>query len=110
VPDFGGRSFGISIKEIVPYQIPKLASGAVIPPNAEFLAVLGDQKQGRNIEAPEGLIRQIIQEELGGIAMQEPQVNIIAEGNTDEIIRFFKFRIDKEGKMRGKNLITGGAY
>lgn len=32
--------------------IPKLAQGAVIPPNREFLAVLGDQKHGTNIETP----------------------------------------------------------
>lgn len=44
-------------------QIPKLATGAVIPPRQEFIAVLGDQKNGKNIEAPEGLIRQIIREE-----------------------------------------------
>ncbi len=42
-----GQSFGIDIPEI-----PRLAQGAVIPPNREFLAVLGDQKQGTNIEAP----------------------------------------------------------
>lgn len=34
------------------YQIPMLATGAVIPPNRQFLAVLGDQKHGTNIEAP----------------------------------------------------------
>lgn len=33
-------------------SIPRLAQGAVIPPNREFLAVLGDQKQGVNIETP----------------------------------------------------------
>lgn len=33
-------------------QIPRLAQGAVIPPNKEFLAVLGDQKNGTNIETP----------------------------------------------------------
>ena len=33
-------------------NIPALARGAVIPPNREFLAVLGDQKQGTNIETP----------------------------------------------------------
>ena len=33
-------------------KIPKLATGAVIPPNSEFLAVLGDQKRGMNIETP----------------------------------------------------------
>lgn len=44
--------------------IPRLAQGAVLPANAPFLAVLGDQKKGKNLEAPEGLIRQIISEEL----------------------------------------------
>lgn len=38
--------------------IPKLATGAVIPANREFLAVLGDQKHGTNIEAPLDTIRQ----------------------------------------------------
>lgn len=33
-------------------QLPRLASGAVIPPNREFLAVLGDQTSGTNIETP----------------------------------------------------------
>lgn len=33
-------------------DIPQLAHGAVIPPNKEFLAVLGDQKSGTNIETP----------------------------------------------------------
>lgn len=46
--------------------IPKLAQGAVIPPGQEFYAVLGDQKHGRNLEAPENLIRQIVREESGG--------------------------------------------
>lgn len=49
-------------------RIPHLASGAVIPPNQEFLAMLGDQKSGNNIEAPEGLIRKIVREESGGKA------------------------------------------
>ena len=39
-------------------HIPALAQGAVIPPNREFLAVLGDQKQGTNVEAPLATIEQ----------------------------------------------------
>lgn len=69
VPGIGGKTFGFSIKEIQAYQIPKLAQGAVIPPNQQFAAILGDQKHGRNLEAPEGLIRQIFRDEfskLGG--------------------------------------------
>ena len=49
-------------------QIPYLAQGAVIPPNREFLAVLGDQSSGTNIEAPESLIRKIVREETRGMS------------------------------------------
>lgn len=50
----GGGHFGINIPRATlgRISIPRLAQGAVIPPNREFLAVLGDQKQGTNIEAP----------------------------------------------------------
>ena len=47
VPGIGGSTFGFSIP-----TVPKLAQGAVIPPNQEFLAILGDQKRGINIETP----------------------------------------------------------
>lgn len=56
-----GYQFSISMPEI-----PYLATGAVIPPNRRFMAVLGDQTNGTNLEAPEGLIRQIVREESGG--------------------------------------------
>lgn len=46
-------------------EIPALAAGAVIPPNREFLAVLGDQRRGNNLEGPESLFRQIVREESG---------------------------------------------
>lgn len=49
-------------------KIPLLAQGAVIPPNAPFLAMLGDQRNGNNIEAPEDLIRKIVREEAGSNA------------------------------------------
>lgn len=52
---------GVSIQ-----NFPALATGAVIPPNREFMAVLGDQSSGYNIEAPESLIRKIVREETGG--------------------------------------------
>lgn len=49
-------------------HIPHLAQGAVIPPNREFMAVLGDQTRGNNIEAPESLIRKIVREETRGMS------------------------------------------
>ena len=48
----GGGHYGINIPLVPNLQIPRLAQGAVIPPNREFLAVLGDQKSGTNIETP----------------------------------------------------------
>ena len=65
VPFVGGMKIGFDIPTFDPPKIPLLATGAVIPPNKEFLAILGDQKHGTNIEAPEGLIRSIMREELG---------------------------------------------
>ncbi len=57
---FGGNSTSVQASSLV---VPALARGAVIPPNREFMAVLGDQTSGNNIEAPESLIRQIVREE-----------------------------------------------
>ena len=65
VPGLGGETFGFSIAELTAPQIPMLATGAVIPANAPFAAILGDQKHGTNIEAPESLLRDLIREELG---------------------------------------------
>lgn len=67
--DNGGRSSSLSrarIPSIPEAKIPRLAQGAVIPPNREFMAVLGDQRHGTNLEAPEDLIRKIVREESGG--------------------------------------------
>lgn len=65
VPGFGGKRFGFNLSTISTPSIPYLATGAVIPPNKEFMAVLGDQKHGMNIEAPENLLRKIVREESG---------------------------------------------
>ena len=65
IPKIGGKSFGFNLKTITPKTIPKLATGAVIPPNAPFYAMLGDQKHGTNIEAPLDTIKQALREVLG---------------------------------------------
>ena len=48
----GAKPFKKLIKLIDIPEIPKLATGAVIEPNNPFLAMLGDQKNGVNIETP----------------------------------------------------------
>lgn len=54
----------LNIPTVGQLTIPHLAKGAVIPPNKEFLAVLGDQKSGTNIEAPLDTIKQAFMETL----------------------------------------------
>lgn len=79
VPGIGGNKLGFNIPQVPQVQIPRLATGAVIPPNREFAAILGDQRHGTNIEAPEGLIRQIVREELGNV--YSPVLNAINNSN-----------------------------
>ena len=43
---------GINLGTLPTFKLPRLATGAVIPPRSEFMAILGDQKRGVNIEAP----------------------------------------------------------
>ena len=69
IPDIlGGGHIGFNLPNVDELKLPRLATGAVIPPNREFMAVLGDQRSGYNIEAPEDLIRKIVREESGGNA------------------------------------------
>ena len=81
--------------------IPYLAKGAVIPPRSEFLAVLGDQKQGNNIETPEALLRKIVREESGG-QQSSGNYRFTAQINRrtvfDEIIEEAKLRRDTSGR------------
>ena len=63
IPGIGGKSFGFNLGYLNNISIPRLATGAVIPANREFLAVLGDQKHGTNIEAPLDTIKQALREE-----------------------------------------------
>lgn len=100
IAGFKGGSIGFNIP-----KIPELASGAVIPPNKEFIATLGDQKSGVNIETPEKLLRQIVREEIDNLP--QPEINIIASGDEGGLIRYMKFEIDKETKRLGRNLVEG---
>ena len=72
-------------------NIPHLANGAVIPPNREFTAVLGDQTSGRNIETPERLLRQIMRQEMAAVSGMRASAGAtlsqaMSEGNTSGLL------------------------
>ena len=85
LPDiFGGEHVGFNISTLTAPQIPYLAQGAVIPANREFLAVLGDQNRGTNVEAPLDTIKQAVAEvmedlQAGQMAGFEAVVSVLRE-------------------------------
>ena len=101
----GGGTFGFNFSPIYLDRIPELAKGAVIPPNSEFLAILGDQKSGRNIETPENLLRQIVREEMKSSSRSEPTLfhNIL---KVDGKVIYEAW--NKESMRRGESLIEKG--
>lgn len=111
----GVSPFKKIIKTISVPQIPQLAQGDVIPPRHKFLAVLGDQKHGTNIEAPLETIKQanreVMQEFMGvlsGLNNNEREIvfrnlTIVAQfGNKDfskivvEAVRMAEREIGKQ--------------
>lgn len=60
VPVLGGKQMGFNLKTITAPQIPYLAQGAVLPANKPFMAVVGDQRHGTNIEAPLTTIQEAV--------------------------------------------------
>ena len=60
VPGLGGKTFGFNLKTVTTPQIPYLARGAVLPANRPFLAMVGDQRHGTNIEAPLATIQEAV--------------------------------------------------
>ena len=102
-----GKEWNISLPTNPP-KIPYLAKGAVIPPRSPFYAVLGDQRHGRNLEAPEGLIRQIMREELENMGINvEVENKISFEGELAQLARLLKPAIDTETRRRGGSLAKG---
>lgn len=65
VPGIGGETFGFNFSYVIPPKIPYLAKGAVLPPNKPFMAVVGDQTHGTNVEAPLSTIEEAVANVLG---------------------------------------------
>lgn len=85
------------------FELPALAKGAVLPPNKPFLAVVGDQKHGTNVEAPLDTIKQALAEVMTDFGGGNSQP-IIIEIDGKEV-----FRAVKNAETRlGSRLVTGG--
>ena len=89
VPGIGGK--GINLSHANFRRVPYLAQGAVIPAGNPFLAVLGDQTRGNNLEMPENLLRKIVSEESGkGTGMIKLVVNLDSRTVLERLINTAK--------------------
>lgn len=99
---FGSKTIGFKASFPRVPTVPYLAKGAVIPPRSEFLAVLGDQKQGNNIETPEALLRKIVREETAGRQAGGGNYRFTAQINRrtlfDEMMKEAQMRRDTSGR------------
>ena len=83
VPGIGGQVFSIPVKSFQAPQIPYLAKGAVLPANKPFLAMVGDQKHGTNIEAPLATIEQA----MAGVMADYTSANMAGHNATVGVLR-----------------------
>ena len=102
--DLTGRHYGsVSRVNIAKLPIPKLATGAVIPPNREFMAVLGDQKSGTNIETPLATMVQAFKQALAESGYNGGSEAVLVLDK--EVLGKVVYRLNKaEGTRIGVNL------
>jgi len=118
VPGFGGKKFGFNIPKITYTNIPRLATGAVIPPNQEFAAILGDQKHGRNLELPESLLETMLDERFGRLEELLERfvdgagggLSITADPSMAALIRILFPYLEEEIGRRGGRMSGRGAF
>ena len=82
-------------------RLPHLAQGAVIPPNREFMAVLGDQRNGMNVETPLATMVEAFNKALdarGGVSNNQP---IVLQLNSETIAEAVWDEEEKRYKQRG---------
>lgn len=91
-------------------DIPALANGAVISPNSEFLALLGDQKSGVNVETPLSTMIDAFNAALdarGGTGNSSQPIELYIDGA--KFARITGPYNSGETRRRGVSLVTGGA-
>ena len=95
---------------IAAFEVPALASGAVISPNSEFLALLGDQKSGVNVETPLSTMIDAFNAALdarGGTGNSSQPIELYIDGA--KFARITGPYNSGETRRRGVSLVTGGA-
>ena len=102
VPILGGKKFGFNIPEIKQVNIPRLATGQVVPPNvSEYLAILGDNNKETEVVSPLSTIRQAVTEAMQGMGGGVGQQTIVLNLDGREFMRVLVDRNNDYKKQNG---------
>lgn len=101
VPLIGGQHFGLNI--------PRLATGTVVPPNAgEFAAILGDNRTDTEVVSPLETMKEAMLEALQESGGGQKQIVLKFDGNLAELARILKPELEQEDRRAGVQLVVEG--
>lgn len=88
-------------------SVPGLATGSVVPPNREFLAVLGDNKTEHEVVSPLSTIEQAVQNVLSRNNLNKTgETTIVLELDKRELGRAIYSLGSEESRHRGTTLVV----
>ena len=116
VPGIGGRHFGVNLPYVPTPSIPYLAKGAVLPAGKPFLAMVGDQRHGTNIEAPLSTIQEavaLVMEDQTGAILRGFEMSVGVQKEILEAVLGIQIGDEVLGRAvsrynRRMNIINGG--
>ena len=98
---FGGRS----IPSIQSFSIPALATGSVIPPNREFLAVLGDNKKETEVVSPLSTMKQAVLEAMRESGISDGTITVVVNLDGKEVARNSVKHINNMTRQAGRSVL-----
>lgn len=105
----GRTTYPTSAYAAIPYRMPRLATGTVVPPRAgEFAAILGDNKREPEVVSPLSTIEQGVENALSRHNFGGGDITIKFTGSLAELARILKPELDRETSRRGTQLVIGG--
>lgn len=103
-PESGNRASARSVTAWMD-DIPALATGAIIPPNNPFLAVLGDNTRETEILAPYSALKQAAGDAIDERGGSSGPITIYVKA-TDSFTRNLSFSLADEQTRRGPSLVN----
>lgn len=108
----GSEYYSTAAYAAIPYRMPRLATGTVVPPRAgEFAAILGDNKRETEVVSPLSTIKQALKEALAEAGMagsgeRDIHIELVLDGQ--RFARAVYKANNQETQRVGVRMVTNG--